>query len=315
MALSWSQYPLLPYKKYFVRLNMQDNRSSKTRPISITENQTPAIPVLKAFIYFVMVFLGVLAILPVYLVFINITRSTPEINSGLTLLPSVHLLDNWRILNSTGFSLSRGFFNSFLIASLTSLCATYSSAMAAYGIHVYQFRFKRALWGMIMFVMLFPLSLSYIGFFRIVFSLRLLDSYIPLIVPVIASPVVVFFLRQYLVSLPVRELAEVSRIDGAGEFWTFNAIILPVMGPALATQTFFIFVASWNNFVLPYMLLSDRKLFTLPMMAVLLQADIHNVEFGGIYLGIALSFIPAICVYIVASRFIISGITAGSFKE
>lgn len=63
------------------------------------------------------------------------------------------------------------------------------------------------------------------------------------------------------------------------------------------------------------MLLSDRKLFTLPMMAVLLQADIHNVEFGGIYLGIALSFIPAICVYIVASRFIISGITAGSFKE
>ncbi len=124
---------------------MQDNRSSEKRPISIAENQTPAIPVLKAFIYLVMVFLGVLALLPVYLVFINITRSTPEINSGLTLLPSVHLLDNWRILNSTGFSLSRGFFNSFLIASLTSLCATYSSAMAAYGIHVYQFRFKRAL--------------------------------------------------------------------------------------------------------------------------------------------------------------------------
>ncbi len=266
-------------------------------------------------IHAVMVFLGLLAALPVYLVLVNITRSTAEINSGLSLLPSVHLGDNWRVLNSTGFSLPRGFFNSFFISSLTSLCATYSSAMAAYGVYMYQFRGRRAFWGLIMFVMLLPTSVAYIGFFRMVFSLRLLDSYIPLIVPAIASPAVVFFLRQYLLSLPVRELADVSRIDGAGEFWTFNLIILPIMGPALATQAFFIFLGAWNNFMLPYMLLSDRELFTVPMIAALLQADIHNVDFGGIYLGIAVSFIPAICAYAFASRFIISGLTMGSLKE
>jgi len=194
--------------------------------------------VTKLFIYPTMIFFGVLAALPVYLVIVNITRSTAEINSGISLLPSVHLADNWRILNSTGLSLARGFFNSFFIASLTSLCATYSSTMAAYGVHMYTFRGRRMFWGLIMFIMMLPLSLSYIGFFRLVFAMRLLDSYIPLIIPAIASPVVVFFLRQYLLSLPVRELADVSRIDGAGEFWTFNAIVLPIMVPALCMYIF-----------------------------------------------------------------------------
>lgn len=289
--------------------------TNKRAPGLFWDTARSAFPVLKLFIYFVMIFLGVLALLPVYLVFVNITRSTTEINSGLTLLPSVHLLDNWRILKSTGFSLPRGFLNSFTIASLTALCCTYSSAMAAYGIFMYSFRGRKALLALIMFIMLFPSSLYYIGFFRMVFSMNLLDSYIPLIIPSMATPIVVFFLMQYLKSLPIRNLADAARIDGACELWTFNSVILPIAKPALAIQSFFIFVASWNNFILPYMLLSDRKLFTIPMITVFLRADIHNVEFGGIYLGIALSFIPAICVYIFMSRFIISGITAGSFKE
>lgn len=269
----------------------------------------------KFLIYAVMIFLGMLAALPVYLVLINITRSTPEINSGLSLVPSSHLLDNWRILNSTGLSLARGFYNSFFIATLTSITASYSSAMAAYGIYMYRFRGRQAIWGLIVFVMLLPASVAYIGFFRVVFSMGLLDSYIPLIVPAMASPMVIFFLRQYLISLPVKALADVARIDGAGEFWTFNAVVLPIMKPALATQAFFIFIGAWNNFMMPYMILSDRRLFTVPMMASLLQADIHNVEFGGIYLGIAVSFLPVICVYLFMSRFIIGGLTAGSIKE
>ncbi len=266
-------------------------------------------------IHAVMVFLGCIAILPVYLVLVNITRSTAEINSGLSLLPSVHLADNWRVLNSTGFSLPRGFFNSFFVASLTALCATYSSAMAAYGVFMYRFRCRDALWGLIMFMMLIPASVAYIGFYRVVFFMRLLDSYIPLIVPAMASPVIVFFLRQFLLSLPVRELADVARIDGAGEFWTFNAVVLPVMKPAITTQFFFAFVASWNNFAMPYIILNDRKLFTVPMIVALLQTDIHNVDFGGIYLGIAVSFIPAVFVYAFTSRFIISGLTMGALKE
>lgn len=294
---------------------MNTVRRNGHKPIVFGTLKRSALPVAKLLIYALMVFLGILAALPVYLVLINITRTTAEINAGISLVPSVHLADNWRILNSTGFSLSRGFYNSFFIASLTSLCATYSSAMAAYGVYMYSFRGRRAIWGLIMFTMLLPASLSYIGFFQVVFSMGLLDSFIPLIIPAVAAPMVVFFLRQYLASLPVRDLADVSRIDGAGEFWTFNAIVLPIMGPALATQAFFVFIASWNNFTLPYMLLSDRGKYTMPMMAAILQADIHDVEFGGVYLGIALSFIPAVSAYILASRFIISGITAGSLKE
>lgn len=276
---------------------------------------TIAIHVQKVCIYTLMLFLGVLAALPVYLVLVNITRSTPQINAGLSLLPSVHLIDNWRILNTTGFSLLRGFFNSFFISIITSVCATYSSAMAAYGVFMYNFKGRQAIWGLIVFIMLLPASVAYIGFFRVVFSMNLLNSYIPLIVPALASPIVVFFLRQYLISLPIRTLVDAARIDGAGEVWTFNAVILPIMKPALATQAFFIYIGAWNNFMLPYMILSDRSLFTVPMIAALLRADIHNVEYGGIYLGIAVSFLPAVCAYICMSRFIISGLTAGSIKE
>lgn len=170
-------------------------QKKESKPIIYGTLKRSALPVSKLLIYMLMIFLGLLAALPVYLVLINITRTAEEINSGLSLLPSVHLIDNWKVLNSTGFSLPRGFFNSFLIASLTSLCATYSSAMAAYGVYMYSFRGRRTIWGLILFTMLLPASLAYIGFFQVIFSMGLLVSFIPLIIPAVASPTVVFFLR------------------------------------------------------------------------------------------------------------------------
>ncbi len=272
-------------------------------------------PWIKIVIYTIMVFLGLIALVPVYLVLVNVTRSTVEIQSGLSLLPSVHLADNWRVLNMTNLSLPRGYFNSGYMAFLSAVCVMYFSAMAAYGIFMYHFRFRRAVWGLILFVMFLPASLSYIGFHQAVSTMGLLNSHIPLILPGIATPTAVFFLRQYLMTLPAKELADVARIDGAGELWTFNAIVLPIMKPALATQGFFAFVGSWNNFFMPFILITDWKLFTLPMMVALLQTEIHNVDFGSVYLGLGVSFLPILLVYTFFSRFIISGLTMGSLKE
>ena len=269
----------------------------------------------RSFIHLLMAALGLLAIIPLYIVFINITRSTVEINSGLSFLPSTHFPDNWRILNTNSLGLGRGFFNSFLIASLSCFLAAYFSAMTAYGLHLYRFRGRGLVWGVILVAMTLPASISFIGFYQSMERLKLLNTYIPLVVPAIASPVSVFFVRQYLVTLPVRELAEVSRIDGASEFRVFNAIALPIMVPAVATQAFFAFVASWNNFFTPFILLSNLKLYTLPMMVQLLQTNIHNVDFGSLYLGIAVSIFPIVCCYAISARYLISGLTAGSLKE
>jgi multiple sugar transport system permease protein len=110
-------------------------------------------------------------------------------------------------------------------------------------------------------------------------------------------------------------LIEAARIDGAGEFKIFNMVILPVLVPAIAAQAIFSFVASWNNFFTPFVLISSQRKYTLPMLVQALRGDIYRTEYGGIYLGIAVSIIPILLFYLFMSRFIISGITMGGVKE
>ena len=118
-----------------------------------------------------------------------------------------------------------------------------------------------------------------------------------------------------MASVLSKELIDSARIDGASEYRTFNVIVLPVIAPALAAQSIFTFVGSWNNFITPFVLISSMRKYTLPMLVQSLRGDIYRTEFGGIYLGIAVSLVPIILFYIFMSRFIISGITMGSIKE
>jgi len=274
-----------------------------------------ALHIKRVFIYATLIFLSLLAIIPIYLVIVNITRSTAEINAGISLLPSTHLLDNWRGLNDNSGGLARGFANSFFLASTTAVLTTYFSAMTAYGLNMYRFAGRTLVWNVILVIMILPMSISLIGFFRLMSQLHFTDSYLPLLLPAIASPVTVFFIKQYLSSVPARELADVSRIDGAGEFRIFNEIVLPILVPALAIQAFFAFLGSWNSFFMPFILLSDKRLYTLPMLVQILNTQIYMINYGGVYLGIAVTIIPIVACFIFSSRFIVSGLTMGSLKE
>ena len=267
------------------------------------------------FVYLIMIFLTALAVLPIWVMLVNATRSTVEINSGLTLIPGNNLAYNWNALTSRGFQIQQGFGNSMFIALTSTILGVYFSAMTAYGLHVYKFKGRTFLWGLILLIMMLPTALSFIGFYQFIARLKLLDNYIPLIIPTIASAGTVLFLRQYLASVLSLELIDASRIDGAGEFRTFNTIILPIITPALAAQSIFSFVGSWNNFFTPFVLISSTKKYTLPMLVQMLRGDIYRTEYGGIYLGIAVSIIPIIIFYAFMSRFIISGITMGGVKE
>jgi len=267
------------------------------------------------FVYLVMIILGLVAIVPIYLLLINATRSTEQINTGISLLPGGNTIYNWGVLTGRGFQIWQGFGNSSFISISATALSVYFSAMTAYGLHVYRFKGRAVLWTVILIVIMLPATLSIIGFFQFISRIKLRDNYIPLIIPGIAAAGTVLFLRQYMMSALSVELIDAARIDGAGEFSIFNFIIMPIILPALAAQSIFTFVLTWNNFITPFILISSEKKYTLPMLVQSLRGNIYRAEYGAIYLGIAISLAPILVFYAFMSRFIISGITMGGVKE
>jgi len=139
--------------------------------------------------------------------------------------------------------------------------------------------------------------------------------YLSLFIPGIAAPIVFFYMKQYMESTLPMEIIDAARVDGSGEFYTFNRIILPMLKPALAVQMIFSFVESWNNYFLPALLLDKAELKTVPIMiAQLRAADYSKFDLGKVYMFILLAILPVLVVYIFLSKSIIKGVTAGSVK-
>ena len=269
----------------------------------------------RSIIYALMVLFTIIAVVPIYLMLINATRSNAQINEGLSFLPGGNTMKNWHNLTSRNFKIWQGFGNSAFISVLSTVLGVYFSTLTAYGIHVFRFKGRNFLWAFILVVIMIPGTLSFIGFYQFMAKMHLTNSFIPLIVPTIASAGTVLFIKQYMESILSFELIDAGRIDGAGEFLIYNVVILPIMIPALAAQCIFAFVGSWNNFMTPFVLLSDQKKYTLPLLVQTLRGDIYRTEYGSIYLGVAVSLIPILVFYTFMSRYIISGITMGSVKE
>jgi multiple sugar transport system permease protein len=271
--------------------------------------------ILKVIIYVVCVFLAILSIAPFYIMIINATRSTVQIQQhAISLLPSTYMMKNIAILLGKSFNPANGFVNSLIISTGATLCAVYFSNMTAYGLVVYNWRFRRPFFSFIMAIMMIPAQITMIGFYQMVYRIHMTNNFLMLILPAIASPSMVFFMRQYMMPSLSMEIIQAARIDGAGEFFIFNRIAMPIMKPAIATQAIFCFVSSWNNLFTPLVLLTDQKKYTMPIMVSLLRGDIYKTEYGSVYMGLALTVLPLIVVYLILSRYIISGVALGGVK-
>ena len=247
--------------------------------------------------------------------FINATRSNGELKSGFTAIPSTHLLTNWNNLVNGTLPIWNGMFNSLIISACSALLCTYFSTMTAYAIHAYEFKLKKYIYPFILMIMMIPTQVTALGFIKLVNGMNLMDSFIPLIVPTISSPVVFFYMKQYMESVLPMEIVDAARVDGSGEFRTFNTIILPMLKPALAVQLIFTFVESWNNYFLPALILDKAEMKTVPLMiAQLRSADYSKFDMGKVYMFILLAILPVVAVYILLSKSIIKGVTAGSVK-
>ena len=268
--------------------------------------------------YIFLVFVTFLSLFSFYLLIINGSRSNAELQAGFTLIPSTHFGDNFitAITDNALLSLPRGLWNSFFIAASRDILKTYLSAMTAYGIHVYDFKGKKFIFTFILAVMMIPTQVSAAGFIQLVNQVHLNDTYWPLIIPAIAAPAIFFYMKQYIESSMPLEVIEAARVDGSNEFRTFNAIAVPMLKPAFAVQLIFGFVASWNNFFTPALVIDSSDNWTLPIMMSILRSKLNsqNGDLGEVYMMILLSIIPVVIVYLFLSKFIVKGVALGAVK-
>jgi multiple sugar transport system permease protein len=229
--------------------------------------------------------------------------------------PFQNLAKNWNEITNKEFHPLIGFKNSFIISTLSTILNVYFSSLTAYAITAYEWKLRDAFNNMIVGIMMVPGTVTTIGFIQVLYRLQLTNKLFIFIVPAIASPMTVFFMRQYLQASLSMEIVQSARIDGAGEFRIFNSIVVPLMKPAIATQAIFGYVASWNNLFLPLILLTDTDKKTIPVMVKLLNGDIYRREYGAIYLGLLVTVLPLIVVYAFLSRYIVEGVALGGVKS
>ncbi len=271
--------------------------------------------VLRFLVYILLFLLLLITIIPIWILIVNGTRSTTEIQQGISMIPSTHLFDNYNLLLSKGLNLPRGFLNSMFLAAASTIVTVYFSLMAAYGLVVYKFAGQKLISNLIIVLVMIPMQLSIIGFYRFMSNLGLTDNYAALILPLIANAGAVFFGKQYLESMLIQDLIDAGRIDGASELGIFHSIIMPLAVPGAVTMGIFAFVASWNNFFNAFIMISSIEKYTLPMLVQTLRGDVYRTEYGAIYLGLALTIVPIILIYGIFSRYIVSGIAMGAVKE
>ena len=269
----------------------------------------------RAIAYIALILLSFLCLFWFYVLFINATRSNGELGRGFTAIPSTHLIENMRNVFHGTLPMIKGMRNSLVISSFTALCCTYFSVMTAFAIQAYPFRGRQAVFSFILAIMMIPTQVTALGFVQLVNKMGLENNFIPLIVPAIASPVTFFYMKQYMEANLPMSLLEAARIDGAGEFFIFNRIVLPLMKPAIAVQAIFSFVSSWNNYFTPALILHKEHVKTLPILiAQLRAADWLKFDMGQVYAAIAFSIFPVIVVYLLLSKYIVGGVAAGAVK-
>lgn len=291
--------------------------------------------------YIVLVFFAIISLFPIYAMIINCTRSHGQITGGFSFIPGSSFLKNfvnlainkettspfWQGLiqkydiaskgnYAQNYPVLHGMLNSLVIAFLTAAFTTYFSAMTAYGIYMYNFKLKKFSFRFIMAVMMVPSQVSTLGFIRLLDKMHLMESYVGLIVPSIAAPIVFFYMFQSMEATLPYSIVEAARVDGCNEFRTFNQIAIPMLKPAFAVQAIFAFVTSWNNYFIPSLVLTEKAKWTVPIViAAARNADYMNNDQGISYMLMTLAIVPLTIVYFILSKYIIEGTAAGGVKE
>lgn len=292
--------------------------SNQVKDTEKTSSMSTSVMIHKILRHIICIFLCCLSLFPFIIMIVNATRPSVAIESKFSLVPSTYFFKNFHKLiaeSNKTVPIWRYILNSAIVSTGSTILSVYFSTMTAYGVTVYKFKLRSFAWAFIMAILMIPTQVSIVGFFQFMYGLGFGNSYVPLIIPAIAAPSTVFFMKQYMESALPLEIIDAARIDGSGEFKTFNRIAMPLMKPAVATQAIFAFILSWNNLFTPSMLLTSQKKYTLPMFIQLMRGERFRTDYGIIYVGLVITVLPIFVVYFTLSKYIIAGVALGGVKE
>lgn len=289
---------------------------NNTRTLSVKKNQKVGLIIYRIIVYIVLAILTIICLFPFYILLVNCSRSSPDIMKGFS-----PWFGNYFIKNLTGLfqrsnlPLTSAVFNSILLALANAILTVYFSALTAFATHIYRFRGRKFVETFIIAVMMIPTQVSAMGLVMFCIQAQLTNNYAILILPAIASPVTYFFMKQYLESILPFEIVEAARVDGTSEIGIFHKIVLPIIKPALAIQFIFAYVANWNNYFAPSLLIDKDKLKTIPLLIAQLSADSpETFDKGQVYMLMTIAVIPVVIVYFIFSKAIIKNLTSGAVK-
>jgi multiple sugar transport system permease protein len=275
----------------------------------------------KIFRYIVCILLCIISIFPFWILIVNSTLKSSDIVDGIKLIPGGEFITNFKALldagaKTSGVNVLQAMLNSLIVTVPATILQIYFGSLTAYAVTAYNFKLKKFLWGFIYAIMMIPTQVSIVGFVKVCNLTHISGTFLPLIIPAIAAPTTVYFMKQYMESGLSLEIVEAARIDGSSEFATFNRIVLPLLKPAMATQAIFGFVASWNNLYTPSIILAtERNKMTMPMYVSSLKANDKERDWGQIYCGLFTTVIPILVMYFFLSKYIIAGVALGGVKE
>lgn len=265
------------------------------------------------------IFLCLLSIFPIYILLINATRTSSSMIQGISLLPEGQFITNLNsfqeLISSFDTNLYMAIYHSCLISVCVSLLASYFGTMCAYGFELFSFKWKKPLWSFIIAALMISSISSFQGFYTLVCHMNMLNSYLPIILPSIATPSTAFFVRMYLKTLHLNEIVEAARIDGCSEFGIFNRIALPAIKPAFLLQIIFTFVNSWNNTFYQSMIIYEPKKKTISLFLHILAGNNGSSNNPVIYVILLLTTLPPIIIYILCIKGVVSRIVLGAVKE
>src|SRR5690625_1622200 len=221
-------------------------------------------------------------------------------------------LDNFSYIFTQASEYWTWYGNSLIISAATIVLSLFFSSMVGYALAMYDFKGSNFFFILVLFILMVPFEILMLPLYQLMMNLMIIDTYIAAILPMIVAPIAVFFFRQYALGLP-KELMDAARIDGSTEYGIFFRIMLPLMGPSLASMAILQGLGSWNNFLWSLFVLCFSDMFTLPIgLATLLTPYGNNYDV--LIAGSVMTIIPIVILFIFFQRYFITGLTVGGVK-